>query len=509
MNKTILVLTGLFLVVIFNCFLTRQIFFGNFESGKGFDPNSTGNYTVNIQPYTKLKSDFVGQFKYSGWIEGVEKENFEANFDTKKIDRDYGFLSNNLGFWGIIESSSLLEIGRPTAVLATVDLFSESMSRNNSGQGLSIQGNRNQEYQIKSNSYYLSSGIEGGVKIKQKISPKVEFDNQYYDCNWQCLIISQSYNLRQKISYILDTNICRVNNWINISSGQKCKEVLAWSYGLVVGSGDLFDKTAKDNLKTLGLSHLIVVSGSHVGLVVALITWLLTKIKFSRRVQFPFVIIGILGLIAIVGPQPPVLRSSIAVILSMFVSIFLGRKINGMLFLVYSGLILLMLNPWLLWSVSFWLSVLASLGISVTNILFNNNVELCGEIAEIQFWHGFRSLFLSCIGSFLFTLPIVAILSGKISILGLFTNLLVVPQIPILSLLNFLAVIPFIGELAIILAQVWQNLLINFLNSILGWEFSKYFVINIGTLDTLELIGYYVVLTIGLWLVHSGIKQKV
>lgn len=134
---------------------------------------------------------------------------------------------------------------------------------------------------------------------------------------------------------------------------------------MILGLRDDMDSELVQAYSAAGAVHVLSVSGFHIGVFVAIIAFLLQKLKAHRRGRWLYVALtfGILWFYAILtGLSAPVVRS--ALMFSLFLLAEpLGKKPNGENALYGSALILLAYDPFLLFSVSFQLSYAALAGI--------------------------------------------------------------------------------------------------------------------------------------------------
>jgi ComEC/Rec2-related protein len=369
------------------------------------------------------------------------------------------------------------------------DIFLEGKNKYKLGYKYYIQGNliRFQldkvmdENKVDFDSYYISTGKIGKIKDPQIVQ-------EIQSCDLECLIIQKVASFRSGMGYYYDQMICKNLQWINKFFGNKCIEPLAWANGLVIGNGDLFDKATKNEIKKLGLTHLIVVSGTQVSLIFAVLEVALLNLNLKRRWRWILCIFGIGFLILIVGFQAPVLRSSISILFSTFGLIFLGRRLNPFRALTYSGLILLWLNPFFLISYSFWLSMVATFGLLVST-QFSKSIK---ALPEVEFLNSFKDIALATIGTFLYTLPLIVNLSGGISPIAIVSNLVVLPIINVVTILDILGFVPYAGEVFMIFSTVLQNIIIVVLKDLV--QFAS--VVKFTSFGLVEMILYWIVLTI-------------
>ena len=332
--------------------------------------------------------------------------------------------------------------------------------------GISDDGKKN---------YDLSLGLVGKIKLNKVLKTNI-------NCDWLCQSIVLNANFKYNLQNHYKQILCSDFKFIPeiIAQNSQCQDVFGLTVGLVLGGSGEFTDKAKQNFKTLGLTHLIAVSGFQVGLLAGFIEALINKIGAGRKLKIALIILAILVLIIVVGPQPPVLRSGISVGLSLLVLNFLGRGVEQFRLLIYSALIMLLINPFYILSVSFQLSFAASLG-----LVFGLKAE---NLAQVKVWNIFQEGLLSSSVAFIFTLPIIINLSGTSSVLGIITNTLIVPFIPIITILNIAGALPIIGGLFMFPAAIMQSLimfLVNDLGQLAGalkltefgfWEMTLYYI---------------------------------
>jgi ComEC/Rec2-related protein len=384
--------------------------------------------------------------------------------ENSKFGNQYLVWANQGAFY--LESKNYYDIGKEYLIQGEVNQY---RSQNSLKPGQTFDRN----------SYYLSSGIVGNITKDTVIRTQK-------NCDWLCNILIQNDKFKKYLVGVYNKQLCGnlkfVSDWFN----SNCQKSLAWSLGLTIGVGDYFDTSDKQAVKNLGLTHLIVVSGSQVGLVFSFFEWLALRFRIRKKWRFPLCSLGILFLIIIVGPQAPVLRSGVSVIVSTIALVFFGRRLHPIRALIYSAIILLAFNPFFIISYSFWLSFSATFGlIMVTNTL---------ELAETTWLKGYKELFFSTIGTFLFTLPLIVNLSGGVSPIAIISNLILLPIIPFLTFANLFVFIPIVGEVSSFMATISQNLLnlvINDLGSNIAiWRLSRFGVVEIGV--------YWLVLTLSI-----------
>jgi len=134
---------------------------------------------------------------------------------------------------------------------------------------------------------------------------------------------------------------------------------------ILLGDDDTLDPELKASYASAGVSHILCVSGMHVGVIFMIINFLLKPLdlfRTSRIIKTFFVMLVIWLYAHITGLAPSVTRSA-----TMFTFVAVGQSLrrhtNVFHSLFASMFILLVLNPLLLFEVGFQLSYLAVAGI--------------------------------------------------------------------------------------------------------------------------------------------------
>ena len=201
-------------------------------------------------------------------------------------------------------------------------------------------------------------------------------------------------------------------------------EASAFAKALLLGDRDDLDYELNTAFQRSGIMHIIAVSGLHVTILFTLINLLCLKRRWLVA------LLGIPGLLlfaAMAGFTPSVTRACIMQCLMIGAMLF-NREYDGPTELAFASLAMLLVNPLVITSVSFQLSVGCMIGI----FLFQKRLYdwLCdklncknrGIFANVKrFVAGSVSMTLSAIS---LTTPLSAYYFGAVSIVGVLTNLL-------------------------------------------------------------------------------------
>lgn len=186
--------------------------------------------------------------------------------------------------------------------------------------------------------------------------------------------------------------------------------------GMVLGRELFVTDAFYEKLKIVGLIHIVVLSGSNISMLSAIIMNLIVK-HFGYRLSTFLTIICISLFVWFVGAEPPAVRAAIMSILSLIALLF-GRKTLALYTLVLSSVLMVLVHYEWLTSISFQLSVAATLGI----ILFGN---VAGEQNNNPLWNYFYDELRISVAAQVFTLPIIFWYFRTISLVAPLANILI------------------------------------------------------------------------------------
>lgn len=164
--------------------------------------------------------------------------------------------------------------------------------------------------------------------------------------------------------------------WVEMISHQNLsastQQIIA---ALVLGEKRAVDSELRSTFSSLGLSHMLALSGLHVGFIYAIFAFLFSFIlKYSPVLQSVSLSVIIVLYAALTGLSPSVMRASLMFLLYAL-SIGLGRRTCVFNLVFVSAFLLLLYDKNLLFDVGFQLSYLAVLGILYFHTFFKKYLE--------------------------------------------------------------------------------------------------------------------------------------
>lgn len=260
----------------------------------------------------------------------------------------------------------------------------------------------------------------------------------------------------------------------------------AVTLSLMTGDRALIDRSTKDLYQLAGISHLLAISGTHV-LFLAMIlstamTWLTDRFALSiyqhlPRWQIRMAVMVIASVIyaLFTGFDVPAVRT-VYLLMAAWLIRYLVLPIGMVSALSWVALLMIWLDPYVLWQAGFWLSFIAVLLLirfeqSETQI----NQEQHNSLWQPSLWrHRFWQMVKLQFWLFFAMLPLSILLFGKISVWGLVVNLFAIGLFGFLIVpINLLAgsVFLVIPELA---DRLWQfsSLILSMLHETLNFSLS-------------------------------------
>ena len=202
----------------------------------------------------------------------------------------------------------------------------------------------------------------------------------------------------------------------------------SFALGLLLGTRGLIPKEVQDMLTTVGLTHLIAVSGYNLTIIINAARKPLRNIsKFMAHIAPVWLI---LVFMLLTGFSASIVRAAIVSGLSLLASYY-GRTYKPMVLIMLSGVITLVYNPAYLWSDVGWqLSFLAFYGILVIGPLMEQQFRTESTIGK---------LLIESMAAYIITLPLIMGLFGNVSIIAPVANLIILPLVPLVMFLAFIS----------------------------------------------------------------------
>lgn len=204
-------------------------------------------------------------------------------------------------------------------------------------------------------------------------------------------------------------------------------------------------------LQMVGLTHIVVASGYNLTILVRLARRLFEKV--SKYLSALSAGLMIFGFMAITGLSPSMTRAGLVSALSLL-AWYYGRKFHPIVLLMIAIAVTVVINPSYAWGDLGWQLSFASFA----------GVMILAPLACRYFFGDEKPIFIAQIlietmSAFIVTAPILIMAFGQLSNVSLFSNLLVLPLVPLAMLLTFIAgvgalILPCVGWV-IAMPAIW------------------------------------------------------
>ena len=208
---------------------------------------------------------------------------------------------------------------------------------------------------------------------------------------------------------------------------------------ITFGDKDYFLDSFYKAAKYAGVAHVMVVSGMHLSIIILLFTKLMEKLFYNKYLRAITIVLAVVFLVALCGFTKSIIRAGFTYLL-IAVSLFLGRKSTPENALGGAVSIIMIFSPFVIFSVSFMLSCLATFGILVVAIPIMRYVNE-KEIIKSKIIAWIVTAVLVSLSALLMTLPVVIYYFGYISKVSVITNLLISTAVTFALSITVLALI--------------------------------------------------------------------
>lgn len=192
---------------------------------------------------------------------------------------------------------------------------------------------------------------------------------------------------------------------------------------MVLGDKSYISKEVSEEYSISGASHVLALSGLHLGIIYAVLSFLFSARRFPAVSQV-FILSAIWVYVFIVGMSVSVMRSAVMISIYAIISI-LRRNSISLNSLSIAAIVLLLLNPYSLYDVGFQMSFIAVLSIVVLYRPLYSIVPV--SFHKIMPVRWLLQLSFVSIAAQIGVAPIIALYFGRFSCYFLLANIFVIP----------------------------------------------------------------------------------
>ncbi|PID70621.1 hypothetical protein CSB37_00855 [bacterium DOLZORAL124_38_8] len=198
--------------------------------------------------------------------------------------------------------------------------------------------------------------------------------------------------------------------------------------GMLLGVKKSLSKTADQQFRNAGLTHLLVVSGANVSLIIVLVSLALQPL--GRPITFFGSMATILFFIGMTGADPPIIRASLMGGLIALAPL-VGRIPDYKITLVFSAVLIALVNPKIVQQdIGFFLSFVATAGIILGSPIFMFYWEKLFQ----QRFSILKNILAVTVCAQIFVLPISAYFFQNFPLGGFIANIVAEPIVPLITI---------------------------------------------------------------------------
>ena len=307
---------------------------------------------------------------------------------------------------------------------------------------------------FKSSTY--SKGIYCSANLIKRGESLGGFDRPFY---------AVFYDLRSNLSNKIFVNL-------RFDDATLCAAVL-------LGDFEFLDEDFYLNSKITGVTHMLVVSGMHLGIIFTSLYFILSIIKFPKRLISIISIFTIFALAAVCGFSPSIIRAGLTYFIMALGMLFLLRP-DPLNSLGIAATAICFISPFSAGNISFLLSFLSTFGIIfVCPMLYEKCMSLVHKIlANSNLLKGIVFAICQTVSATICTLPISVLVFGYISLVSVIVNVLIGYAMSFVLMLSIVLVI-------LVALPIKLSVIVSLVSTVLSVAI-RYSVFIINGMATLE-----------------------
>lgn len=208
---------------------------------------------------------------------------------------------------------------------------------------------------------------------------------------------------------------------------------------LTTGDKTLLSDEFSENVKTTGISHVIVVSGMHLSIIMMAVFWCVDRMFYNKYIRSLLSVAAVVLISAVCGFTMSISRAGVMFVIAGLAPLF-NRENDSLSSLLTAVTSVLIGTPFAIFNVSFQLSVLSTLAIIWTVPFYYRVITERFNISS-KIVKTLLSAVLCSVFAIIFTLPVTIKTFGYISVVSPITNLVISYPVMIALILNIVVLI--------------------------------------------------------------------
>ena len=205
----------------------------------------------------------------------------------------------------------------------------------------------------------------------------------------------------------------------------------SFGLGLLVGQRNTLPANVNDQMRAVGLSHIVAVSGYNLTIIMTGLAIFLRKRSKYQSTVLSLILIVLFLLFA--GLSASIVRAAIVSVLGLWAAYY-GRDFRPVLLILLAAVLTAGWYPLYLWSdLGWYLSFFAFFGVLVIGPL------IIKRLYGVKKPKLLTAVLIETASAQLMAFPLIMYIFGQVSIVALLANILIVPLVPLAMLLVFVA----------------------------------------------------------------------
>lgn len=206
---------------------------------------------------------------------------------------------------------------------------------------------------------------------------------------------------------------------------------------LTTGDKTLISDKFLGNIKTTGISHVVVVSGMHLAIIMTAVFWCLDRMFYNKYIKCILSLLCVMIISAVCGFTMSISRAGVMFVIAALAPVF-SRENDSLSSLLTAITLVLISAPFAIFNISFQLSVLSTLAI-IWVVPYYSKLIIQNFNIKSKIFKFLIDTFLCSIFAIVFTLPVVIKTFGFVSIVSPITNFIISYPVMIALIFNIIA----------------------------------------------------------------------
>lgn len=203
----------------------------------------------------------------------------------------------------------------------------------------------------------------------------------------------------------------------------------------LLGNSHFLTPETRATFATAGISHILALSGLHIAIIMAIIWFILFPLDYfgMRQIRLALTILTIIAYAVFTGLSPSVVRATIMATIAL-IGLLFYRKSVSLNALATAALVILTLNHEALYNPGFLLSFIT---VASLLLIYGQDANIARKSKQKHpFLAKFKAVIVTSLIAMASTIMLTAWYFNSISLVSVFTNIIVIPLFPIVMAIS-------------------------------------------------------------------------